>query len=51
MSNYYNDIKEIQFELENSTLMQRIVELKESNFADKDQDDEAPQDVADARDS
>ena len=51
MSNYYTDIKEIQFELENSPLMQRIVELKERNFADKDQYDEAPQDVADAMDS
>ena len=51
MSNYYTDIKEIQFELENSPLMQRIVELKERNFADKDQYDEAPQDVTDAMDS
>ncbi len=49
--NYYSDIKEIQFELENSPLMQRIVELKERNFADKDQYDEAPQDFADAMDS
>ena len=51
MSNYYTDIKEIQFELENSPLMQRIVELKERGFEDKDQYDEAPQDVADAMDS
>ena len=51
MSNYYTDIKENQFELENSPLMQRIVELKERNFADKDQYDEAPQDVTDAMDS
>ena len=51
MANYYSDIKEIKFELENSPLMQRIVELKERNFEDKDQYDEAPQDMADAMDS
>ncbi|MBQ9560148.1 MAG: acyl-CoA dehydrogenase family protein [Bacteroidaceae bacterium] len=49
--NYYSEIPEIQFELENSPLMQRIVELKERGFEDKDQYDEAPQDVADAMDS
>ena len=36
MANYYNDIKEIQFELNNSDLMSRIVELKERQFEDKD---------------
>ncbi len=51
MANYYSDIKEIQFELENSALMSRIVELKERQFEDKDQYDEAPQDFADAMDS
>ena len=51
MANYYSDIKEIKFELENSPLLQRIVELKERNFEDKDQYDEAPQDHADAMDS
>lgn len=51
MANYYSDIPEIKFELENSPLMSRIVELKERNFADKDQYDEAPQDTADAMDS
>ena len=51
MANYYSDIKEIQFELKNSPLMQRIVELKERDFADKDQYDDAPQDFADAMDS
>ena len=50
MANYYSDIKEIKFELEQSELMPRIVELKECNFADKDQYDEAPQDFADAMD-
>ncbi|MCM1372079.1 MAG: acyl-CoA dehydrogenase family protein [Bacteroides sp.] len=51
MANYYNDIKEIKFELENSPLMQRIVELKELGYADKDDCDYAPQDFADAMDS
>ena len=51
MANYYKDFPEIQFELENSPLMQRIVDLKERGFEDKDQYDEAPQDVADAMDS
>ena len=51
MANYYSDIPEIKFELENSPLMSRIVELKERDFADKDQHDEAPQDTADAMDS
>ena len=51
MANYYKDIAEIKFELENNPLMERIVELKECNFADKDQYDEAPQDFADAMDS
>ncbi len=48
MANYYSDIPEIKFELENSPLMQRIVELKERDFADKDQYPEAPLDHADA---
>ena len=51
MANYYNDIKEIKFELENSPLMERIVELKECGYADKDQYEEAPQDFADAMDA
>ncbi len=51
MTNYYSDIPEIKFELENSPLMQRIVELKERGFEDKDKYDEAPQDFADAMDS
>ena len=49
--NYYSDIKEIKFELENSSLMERIVELKERSFEDKDKYDEAPQDFADAMDT
>ena len=51
MMNYYTDISEIKFELEQSELMPRIVELKERSFEDKDQYDEAPQDFADAMDS
>ena len=51
MANFYTDIPEIKFELENSPLMNRIVELKERDFADKDQYAEAPQDVADAIDT
>ena len=51
MANFYSDIKEIKFELENSPLMHRIVELKELGFADKDVYDYAPQDFADAMDS
>lgn len=51
MANFYTDIPEIKFELENSPLMQRIVELKERDFVDKEEYDEAPQDVADAMDS
>ena len=51
MSNFYTDVPEIKFEMENSPLMQRIVDLKERNYADKDNYDEAPQDFADAMDN
>ena len=50
MANYYTDIPELKHHL-NNPLMQRIVELKERGFADKDQYDYAPQDFADAMDS
>ena len=40
-----------QFNLESSPLMQRIVELKENGYADKDSFDYAPEDFADAMDS
>ncbi len=43
--------EQIKFELENSPLMPRIVELKERNYADKDSYADAPQDYADAMDS
>lgn len=48
MANFYTDIPEIKFELENSPLMPRIVELKEREYRDKDEYEEAPQDYADA---
>ena len=51
MANFYTDIPEIKFELENNPLMPRIVELKERDFADRDEYADAPQDVADAVDS
>ena len=51
MANFYTDVPEIKFELENSPLMQRIVDLKERDYADKDQYAEAPQDYADAMDN
>lgn len=51
MANYYSDIPEIKFELQNSPLMPRIVELKERDFADKEEYDEAPQDYDDALDT
>lgn len=50
MANCYSDHEELKFEL-NHPLMKRIVELKERNFADKDNCDYAPQDYADAMDS
>ncbi|MDD6471563.1 MAG: Acyl-CoA dehydrogenase C-terminal domain-containing protein [Bacteroidales bacterium] len=48
MANFYTDNPEIKFELENSPLMPRIVELKEREYRDKDEYEEAPQDYADA---
>ena len=50
MANFYSDIPELKFELENP-MMERIVELKERGFREKDEYAEAPQDFADARDS
>lgn len=47
MANYYTDHPEIGFHLEHP-LMKRIVELKERNFADKDQFDDAPVNYEDA---
>lgn len=50
MANSYTDNPEIRFHMQNE-MMQRIVELKERNFADKDDYDYAPQDFEDAMDS
>ena len=47
MSNYYTDHPEFEFYL-NHPEMKRIVELKERNFADKDQYPDAPVDFDDA---
>ncbi len=47
MPNYYTDTPEIAFHLEHP-LMERIVELKERNYADKDQFADAPVNFADA---
>ena len=50
MANHYTEHPELRFEL-NHPLMQRIVELKERGFRDKDEFDTAPLDHADAMDN
>lgn len=50
MANNYSEHPELRFEL-NHPLMERIVELKERGFRDKDTYDEAPLDFADAMDN
>ena len=50
MANFYTDIPELKHHLDNE-LMQRICELKERGYEDKDTYDYAPQDYADAMDS
>jgi len=50
MSNFYTDTPELKHHL-NHPLMKRIVELKERNFADKNEFDFAPVDFDDAMDS
>lgn len=47
MANYYTDNPELEFHLSHP-LMRRIVELKERNFADKDEYADAPVDFEDA---
>ena len=47
MANYYTDHPEIAFHL-NHPLMERIVELKEKGYEDKEQFDDAPVDFEDA---
>ena len=49
MANFYTDNEALKFQLTNPE-MDRIIELKEDGFADKDKYDYAPQDVEDARD-
>ena len=41
MANYYSDHPEIEFHL-NHPLMKRVVDLKERNYAEKDQFEDAP---------
>ncbi len=50
MANFFTDNPDLRFHL-NHPLMQKIVALKERNFADKDQFDYAPVDFEDAMDS
>jgi alkylation response protein AidB-like acyl-CoA dehydrogenase len=50
MENYYNDNKALRFHLFNP-LMEKIVSIKENNFAEKDMYDTAPQDYEDAMDN
>ena len=47
MANYFSDYPELEFHLHHP-LMKRIVELKERNFADKDNYPDAPVDYEDA---
>ena len=47
MANYYSDHPEIEFHL-NHPLMKRIVDLKERNYAEKDQFEDAPVNYEDA---
>lgn len=50
MANFYKDIPELKFHLDNP-MMERICELKERGYRDKEQYDYAPQDYTDAMDS
>lgn len=50
MANFYLDTPELKFHLQHP-LMQKIVALKERNFAEKDKFDYAPKDFEDAMDS
>ena len=50
MSNFYTEHPELRYHL-NNPMMERICELKERNYRDKDEYDYAPQDYADALDS
>ena len=50
MPNFYTEHPELKFHL-NNPMMERICELKERDYRDKDEYDYAPQDYADAVDS
>ena len=50
MANFYTEHPELKYHL-NNPLMERICELKERGYKDKDEYDYAPQDYADAMDS
>lgn len=50
MANYYIDNRDLKFHLHHP-LMEKIVQLKERNFSEKDQFDFAPMDFEDAMDS
>ena len=50
MANFYTEHPELKFHL-NNPLMERICQLKERDYRDKDEFDYAPQDYADAIDS
>lgn len=50
MENFYTEVPELKYHL-NNPMMERICQLKERDYSDKDQFAEAPQDLADALDS
>ena len=50
MANFYTEHPELRYHL-NNPMMERICELKERDYRDKDKYDYAPQDYADAIDS
>ena len=50
MPNFYTEHPELKFHL-NNPMMERICQLKERDYRDKDEYDYAPQDYADAVDS
>ncbi len=50
MANFYTDIPELKYHL-NNPMMQRICQLKERDYRDKEAYDYAPQDFEDAMDS
>ena len=50
MANYYSDIPKLKYHY-NTPMMERICQLKERDYRDKDEFDYAPSDFADAMDS